>query len=137
MKKPHEDWFAFAEDDLNFAKVGLREEFYSQVCFLSQQSIEKVLKGFLVSQRKTYPKTHKLIDLYGRCNVIWLEPFKNKIKMVDEFYVPTRYPNGTPGDLSTRRANETDAREALAAAEEIFQLVLSKTRGRSSTLNAS
>ncbi len=126
MKKPHEDWFEYAEDDLKFAKVGLREGFYSQVCFLSQQVIEKTLKGLLVAKGKTYPKTHKLIDLYRLCGVNWLEPFKNKIKLIDEFYIPMRYPGGIPGGPATRPSNETDAKEALSAAEEILQLVLNK-----------
>lgn len=121
MTKPHEAWFSMAEDDLNFAKVGLREKFYSQVCFLSQQAIEKVLKGYIVSIGKTHSKTHKLIDLYRICNAKFLEPFKNKMKLLDEFYIPTRYPDGIPGGLPGRLSNETDAKEALSAAEEILQ----------------
>jgi HEPN domain-containing protein len=124
MTEPHEAWMAMAEDDLNFAKVGLREKFYSQVCFLSQQVIEKVLKGYLVHGGKTYPKTHKLIDLYRLCNADFLGPFKNKIKLIDEFYIPTRYPDGVPGSLPERASNETDAKEALKTAEDIMQICL-------------
>lgn len=126
MTRPHEAWFAMAEDDLNFAKVGLRERFYSQVCFLSQQAIEKALKGYLVHLGKTYPKTHKLIDLYRLCGATFLEPFKNKIKLIDEFYIPTRYPDGIPGGLPNRASNETDANEALKTAEDVMQACLSR-----------
>ena len=125
MTRPHEAWFAMAEDDLNFARVGLREKFFSQVCFLSQQAIEKVLKGYLVHLGKTYPKTHKLIDLYRLCGAKILEPFKNKIKLIDEFYIPTRYPDGIPGGLPNRVSNETDAHEALKTADDIMQACLS------------
>ena len=125
MTRPHEAWFAMAEDDLNFARVGLREKFFSQVCFLSQQAIEKVLKGYLVHLGKTYPKTHKLIDLYRLCGAKFLEPFKNKIKLIDEFYIPTRYPDGIPGGLPNRASNETDASEALKTADDIMQACLS------------
>ncbi|MBU4314268.1 MAG: HEPN domain-containing protein [Actinobacteria bacterium] len=34
-------WIYFAEQDLNFAKSGLKDKFYSHVCFLSQQTVEK------------------------------------------------------------------------------------------------
>ncbi len=129
MTRPHEAWFAMAEDDLNFAKVGLREKFYSQVCFLSQQAIEKTLKGYLVHLGKTYPKTHKLIDLYRLCGAKFLEPFKNKIKLIDEFYIPTRYPDGIPGGLPNRASNDADASEALKTAEDVMQVCLSHCSG--------
>jgi HEPN domain-containing protein len=128
MSKPHEEWFARAEDDYKFAKVGLREKFYSQVCFLSQQVIEKILKGCLVSQNKMYPKTHKLVDLFRLCNLKWLKPFENKLKLIDEFYIPTRYPDGIPGGLPNRLVNESDAKEALSVADEILQLAFEKVK---------
>lgn len=124
MTRQHDVWFSMAEDDLNFAKVGLREKFYSQVCFLSQQAIEKAFKGYLVYLGKRHPKTHKLIDLYRLCNANFLEPFKNKIKLIDEFYIPTRYPDGIPGGLSNRLSNEADAKEALDIAEKVVQVCL-------------
>jgi len=43
--KQYKEWLAKAEDDLNFAKLGLESNFYSQVCFLSHQIIEKSLKA--------------------------------------------------------------------------------------------
>jgi HEPN domain-containing protein len=128
MKKPHEDWFECAEDDLKFAKIGLREGFYSQVCFLSQQVIEKTLKGCIKSQGRAFPKTHKLVDLYHLCNFKWLHPYKDRIKLIDEFYIPTRYPDAIPGTLPTRFANEKDAKESISAAEEILDEARSKIR---------
>jgi HEPN domain-containing protein len=115
-----------ADDDLKFARVGFREGFYSQVCFLSQQAMEKSLKGYLVYKGKNYPKTHKLVDLYFLCREKFLEPFKNKIKLVDEFYIPTRYPDGIPGGLPNRISSETDAKEALGAAEGLLEAIMKK-----------
>jgi HEPN domain-containing protein len=128
MKRPHEDWFERADDDLKFAKIGLKEGFYSQVCFLSQQIIEKILKGCLVASGKSYPKTHKLVDLYRLCDLKWLAPFESKLKLIDGFYIPTRYPDAIPGTLPTRLANEHDAKEAQSVAEEILQLAFKKIK---------
>jgi HEPN domain-containing protein len=125
MTKPHEAWFSMAESDLNFAKVGLREKFYSQVCFLSQQAIEKTLKGYLVHLGRSYPKTHKLVDLHRLCGAKFLEPFKNKLKLIDEFYIPARYPDGIPGGLPDRVSSLEDAGETLKVAEEIMQACFS------------
>lgn len=123
MKKEYEEWFEIAESDLNFAKVGLKEGFYPQVCFISQQVIEKALKGYLVTKSRHFPKTHSLIDLYHLCKAKWLEPFKQKIKLIDEYYVPMRYPGGFPGSLGIRQINEKDAKEALTCAEDVLQAV--------------
>lgn len=48
MKEPKteaERWLSQAENDLAFAKVGLRERFYAQVCFQCQQVCEKAIKS--------------------------------------------------------------------------------------------
>jgi HEPN domain-containing protein len=130
MTKPHEEWFARAEDDLQFAKIGVREGFHSQACFLAQQAIEKTLKGCLVAARKTYPKTHKLVDLASLLGATWLSRFKQEIKLIDEFYIPTRYPDGVPGLLPSRGANDRDAKEAIAAAEQILETALKKVKAK-------
>ncbi len=38
-------WLRQAENDLEFARLGLREGFFSQACFLAQQSAEKAVKA--------------------------------------------------------------------------------------------
>ena len=38
-------WLKQAENDLDFARVGLREGFFAQVCFLAQQSAESTGAG--------------------------------------------------------------------------------------------
>ena len=47
MKKAN-NWFLFAEEDLLMAEIALENEIYNQVCFHSQQGVEKILKGFLL-----------------------------------------------------------------------------------------
>src|SRR5436853_3448790 len=54
--QPHEQWLARAEDDLSFAQLGLREKYFSQVCFLSQQVVEKAFKAFLLAKGRSYPE---------------------------------------------------------------------------------
>ena len=124
----HEKWLAKAEDDLQFAKVGLENQFYSQVCFLSQQAIEKALKGFLVSKGRLYPKTHKLIELKGLCAAILpsLEGLEDSLRIVDEYYIPSRYPDGVPGSFKDSLPNRKNAKEALETAEKILSLIKNK-----------
>ncbi|WP_161953986.1 HEPN domain-containing protein [Candidatus Methylomirabilis limnetica] len=47
--RPYERWLNQAWDDLQFARLGLEQGFHAQACFLSQQVIEKCLKGCLRS----------------------------------------------------------------------------------------
>jgi len=44
-------WVGQAEDDLRFACVGVRERFYAQACFLSQQAGEKALEALRYLRR--------------------------------------------------------------------------------------
>ena len=127
---PHEKWLANAEEDLSFAKLGLREKFFSQVCFLSQQVVEKSLKSFLLFNGRSYPRSHKIIELAHLCKELGpdLIPLKNELKLLDEFYIPTRYPDAIPGGLSMALPGQRDAQEALQLAERIFVLVQEKLK---------
>ena len=124
MTEPHEEWFEKAEDDLKFAEIGLREEFFSQVCFLSQQAIEKSLKGTLVKLGRSHPKSHNLRELAQRIPELNLKPHMEQLTIIDGYYVPIRYPGAAPGMKASGPPNEEEAKQALATAKAIFDLVL-------------
>lgn len=90
--RPHERWLERAWDDLQFARVGLEGGFLAQACVLSQQVIEKCLKADLVSRNRSYPKTHKLADLWRLCEELAqeLEPLAGLFRVIDEYYIPAR-----------------------------------------------
>lgn len=54
-KKRYEEFLIFAEEDLKSARVLLKEGIFNQVCFHSQQVVEKSLKSF-IKLRKEYPQ---------------------------------------------------------------------------------
>ena len=123
--QPHEQWLARAEDDLSFAQLGLREKYFSQVCFLSQQVVEKAFKAFLLAKGRSYPRVHKVIELANLCFEIEkdLDPLKNDLKLLDEFYIPTRYPDAIPGSSPSGVPEFADAEAALQTATKILGLV--------------
>ena len=45
----------------------MAEQYFSHVCFMSQQCIEKSFKGYLLAKINKYPRTHSLRDLLGEC----------------------------------------------------------------------
>ncbi|MBI5300393.1 MAG: HEPN domain-containing protein [Deltaproteobacteria bacterium] len=123
MKKPHENWFYFANQDLAFAKGGLRDGFFAHVCFLSQQAVEKSMKGYLVFQGKDYPKTHGLMTLLRLMDVDWLEEHRVSLKRLSEFYVPLRYPDAIAGSLPEGLPDKEDAGDAFEWATAIVETI--------------
>lgn len=128
MNGPHERWLEKAEDDLRFARLGLKESFFNQVCFLSQQAVEKTLKAFLVSKNELYPKTHKLVDLAVAClkHENGLEKFMKELRVLDEYYIPTRYPDAIPGSVKGYMPTKKQAEEALGIAEKVLKYVIER-----------
>jgi HEPN domain-containing protein len=98
MQAESERWLQFAGEDLQMAELALQEGIYNQVCFHSQQSAEKAVKGLLLFQGKTPPRNHLLGDLL---TLLVSNPFANslEIQLLDRFYIPTRYPDALPGSL--------------------------------------
>ena len=123
MTEPHERWFYFVDEDLAFAKAGLKSGFYSHVCFLSQQAVERAMKGYLVFCRMDYPKTHGLIGLLRQMKVIGLDEYLSEIKKLSEFYVPLRYPDAIPGSLEKGLPDKEDAQNALKWANQIVEVI--------------
>ena len=52
MNKAHNRWLIFAQQDLQMAELAYQDGIYNQVCFHSQQCIEKCFKGILANQEK-------------------------------------------------------------------------------------
>lgn len=122
MNGPHEEWLAKAEDDLKFARIGLEEKFFAQVCFLSQQVIEKCLKATLISLGRAYPKSHNLRELSKLIPELSLQSHYESLTVLDGYYVPLRYPDAAPGTKASGPPNKEEATEALKIAENIWDL---------------
>lgn len=61
MSGESERWLRFAREVLHMAEFALEVNIYNQVCFHSQQCAEKAIKGLLLLQGKTPPRTHLLV----------------------------------------------------------------------------
>lgn len=118
-------WLGQAENDLRFAELAAREEFFAQACFNSQQAAEKALKAFLYSRGAEQVMGHSVADLAAEC--ARLEPELAKLKAraapLDQFYVSTRYPNSLPGGVPAEAFTAPDAERALGMAREVLAAV--------------
>jgi len=132
MKKGN-NWFVFAEEDIKMAELAFKEKIYNQVCFHSQQGVEKILKGYLESKNKLSPKTHKLTDIASLIKNTELKNLKNEIILLDRFYIPTRYPDAIPGSLPEGLPTEKDAIEALRIAKKVMKLIKNLVKRKGDT----
>ena len=93
------------------------------ICYLCEQSAEKMLKGFLASVKKEIPKTHDLMKLCRDC--VEVEPsfdelFDSCARLVP-YGVQVRYPNHT-------ELFEEDMRMALKDSKKIMDMIQPKLR---------
>lgn len=126
MRKITIKWLKQSEADLKAAKDSLDDKNYEWSCFQSQQSAEKALKACLYERGYTSIVTHSLKELLQECSRF--EPsfnsFSHKAKELDMLYIPTRYPNGIPGDLApTEFYEKEDAERCINSAESILKSV--------------
>lgn len=116
-------WLNKAAEDLIVAELVFREQHLSHACFLSQQTIEKSLKAYLIAHTGQHPRTHKLVDLLQLCIAQETQflRFQADCVRVDQFYIPTRYPDGIPGGLPDGQPSLKQAKSAIDAAKSIYQ----------------
>src|SRR5512138_2434398 len=94
-----ERWLGFARQDLRMAELAMGDGLYNQVCFHSEQCVEKVLKAWLADGGKKIPRTHSMTDLLPLLPAELVSDMAEEIMLLDRFYIPTRYPDAIPGSL--------------------------------------
>lgn len=122
------DWMTLAETDLQGAKNLLEDGIANLSCFLSQQAIEKCLKAIIASSGNELPKTHDLPFLYKQAFIVepQLSSFKEEVNFLNQFYIPTRYPDIAAGSLEESLPSREEAVRAVKYAQEIFNFVKEK-----------
>jgi HEPN domain-containing protein len=120
-------WLNRAADDLAVGKLALKKDYTAHSCFLAHQAFEKSLKAFLIKRRTTHPRTHKLVDLVTECSALdkTFATLLTGAIVLDQYYIPTRYPDATPGTLAEGSPSTKQAKEALRIAQDAFDTVSS------------
>ena len=117
-KREGERWLSQAENDLAFARVGLREGFYSQVCFQCHQVCEKALKAVRYGAGERIVYGHSLAELATAMDLPG--DVADELAVIDQYYIPTRYPNGLPGGVPHETYKRKQAEDAVRTAERII-----------------
>jgi len=114
-----ERWLRTAEEDLRAAQTLREHAMYAQACFYAQQSGEKAIKSlwYLCDADPWGHSVQRLITEYPHPDDIpdrgeWIR----QAALLDQFYIPTRYPNGLPDLTPGQVYRQEDAARGLAAA---------------------
>ncbi len=123
-------WFNTASEDLDAARIMRDNKKFAHACFLSQQASEKAVKSlhfFLDAD----PWGHSIVNLISELKEInpkVFEAFETSVssaRILDRFYIPTRYPDGLPDIIPSEAFGKEDADTAIGIATGILGLVQS------------
>jgi len=123
MGNRYKDWFRQAEADLNHARHSLAAGDYEWSCFAAHQAAEKALKSAFL-KRGVDAWGHTITVLVGNLLETTNEDSGELInagRILDKFYIPTRYPNGFDSGAPTDYYTADEAEYAIQNAEVILE----------------
>ena len=122
------DWLAQAERDLEQAKASQEDGRHEWACFAAQQAAEKAVKALhlhLGQDAWGHVVARLLVELSLEVDSSLIE----KAKVLDNFYIGTRYPNGHPEGPPFEHYGEIHSGDALRYAGEILEFARSQMAG--------
>jgi HEPN domain-containing protein len=123
MSNRYLDWLRQAEADLQHAHHSLAAHDFEWCCFAAHQAAEKALKAtFLKLGLEAWG--HTLTVLIGNLPDTAEQPSEtlvNHARVLDKYYIPTRYPNGFDSGAPTDYYTEEEGRNAIHYAEAILE----------------
>ncbi|MFQ5741215.1 MAG: HEPN domain-containing protein [Acidobacteriota bacterium] len=127
MPNRSEDWFRQARRDLDQARDCQREKRHEWACFAAQQAAEKALKA-LHLQLGQEAWGHVVARLFKDLpeTVPVPEDLWEKARVLDNFYIPSRYPNSHPAGAPFEHYGPLQSTEAISYASEILDFVRSQ-----------
>ena len=105
MPNNYQAWRKKSEENLKWADDNLKAGNFPLVCYLAQQAVELLLKGYLYSQNKIPPKTHQLIRLakFSEKLGLKIKGLLPKLAILSEYYLESRYPDQLNVDLNDKK----------------------------------
>jgi HEPN domain-containing protein len=122
-----EDWLAQAKRDLDQASRSACEGFHEWACFIAQQAAEKAVKALHLKRgQDAWGHTvAKLLQVLP-ADIDVPENLVEKARVLDMYYVTTRYPNGHPEGAPFEHFGSLQSGEALRYAGEIIEFACAK-----------
>jgi HEPN domain-containing protein len=117
------DWLAQSERDVEHAAKDVTDGYYEHACFEAQQAAEKAVKG-------VYQRLHaeawghraaKLLEELGGLGLAVPTELIELGKVIDQYYLPTRYPNGFESGAPKDFYTKDQADDAVQRAKRIIR----------------
>ena len=119
------DWLAQAERDLEQAKSSQKEDRHEWACFAAHQCAEKAVKALhLFLKQEAWG--HVVARLLQELPLSVSKDLIDNAKVLDGFYIPTRYANGHPEGAPFENYGQIQSRDAIDYAGEILEFVRSQ-----------
>jgi len=109
-------------DDAEFAASGAR---WNLTCFVAQQAAEKALKAYLYHRGAEAVWGHSVAELCrdAAAQDPAFGPLGVEAAALDQYYIPTRYPNSLPGGIPADAYRRDDGERALALCRAVLSQV--------------
>jgi HEPN domain-containing protein len=119
------DWYRQAVRDLDQARSSQAEGRHEWACFAAQQAAEKAVKALhLALGQEAWG--HVVARLLQELPTKVAQDLIDKAKVLDNFYVATRYTNGHPEGAPFEHYGPIQSTEAIRYADEILEFVRSR-----------
>ena len=120
------DWLSQSERDLEQARSSQDGGRHEWACFAAHQSAEKAVKALhlhLGQEAWGHGIARLLQDLPAESRV---EELVDKARVLDSYYIPTRYPNSHPEGAPFENFGQLQSDEGIRHASEILEFVRSE-----------
>ena len=122
MSNRAQDWLAQARRDLEQARDSQGAGRHEWACFAAQQAAQKAVKALHLA-RGQEAWGHVIARLLKDLPVEAPADLLDKARVLDNFYVATRYANGHPEGAPFEHYGPLQSRDAITYAVEIFDFV--------------
>ena len=124
MSNRSNDWLLQANRDFEQAIDSQKADRHEWACFAAQQAAEKSVKALhLYNNQEAWGHVvRKLIEELPE-SINLPKDFIDKAKVLDSFYIPTRYANGHPEGPPFEHYGKIQSDEAIKYAREIIKFV--------------
>ncbi|MBE3598356.1 MAG: HEPN domain-containing protein [Limnochordaceae bacterium] len=124
-RREAERWLSTAERDMETARWLRGGEFFNTACFQAQQAAEKALKAILFSLGERGVRGHSSVALLNRCVTLVpeMERLRPDCRVLDRYYIPTRYPDALPDENPHEAFGAEDADDAIRRADNVLRAV--------------
>ncbi|WP_027882651.1 HEPN domain-containing protein [Meiothermus rufus] len=124
------DWLEQARANLGHAERSLAFGDFAWACFAAQQAAEAALKALHLRLGQV-AWGHSLLDLIEALPEAAQPPpgFLDKARVLDKYYIPTRYPDAHPAGPAARHYTRGEAEAAVRLAGEMVSYCASRMEG--------